>query len=175
MRGARSLAPRFLTLISLMGAGVVYSGMGPDFRVLVKAGQKKAQAYFLTYRVGRIDGWHMHSRPPTPRPPPHRALLKEDIPVLELVREIATVMQEFTQSGGVRPFGVSLLVAGWVSSGEGRWRTSQPYALLAASSPAGLTTTARRCTRWTRRARTLAGVHRPLARTPATPRPSSSG
>lgn len=29
-----------------------------------------------------------------------------------LVREVANVMQEFTQSGGVRPFGVSLLIAG---------------------------------------------------------------
>ena len=32
--------------------------------------------------------------------------------MLELTREIATVMQEFTQSGGVRPFGVSLLIGG---------------------------------------------------------------
>lgn len=29
-----------------------------------------------------------------------------------MVRELAGTMQEFTQSGGVRPFGVSLLVAG---------------------------------------------------------------
>lgn len=66
--------------------GVVYSGMGPDFRVLVRAGQKKAQEYALMYG--------------------------ESIPVLQLTREIAAVMQEFTQSGGVRPFGVSLLIAG---------------------------------------------------------------
>ncbi len=66
--------------------GVVYSGMGPDFRVLVRKGQKKAAAYALAYG--------------------------ETIPVLQLVRDIAAVMQEFTQSGGVRPFGVSLLVAG---------------------------------------------------------------
>lgn len=38
---------------------------------------------------------------------------QEPIPVLELVRGVARTMQEFTQSGGVRPFGVSLLVAGW--------------------------------------------------------------
>lgn len=41
--------------------------------------------------------------------------LQENIPVLQLTREIAAIMQEFTQSGGVRPFGVSLLVAGYVS------------------------------------------------------------
>lgn len=37
--------------------------------------------------------------------------------MLQLVREVAAVMQEFTQSGGVRPFGVSLLLAGF--DGEG--------------------------------------------------------
>lgn len=68
-------------------AGMVYSGMGPDFRVLVKRGQKSAQTYRLTYG--------------------------EPIPVVELVRSVARIMQEFTQSGGVRPFGVSLLVCGY--------------------------------------------------------------
>mmetsp|Transcript_112811 Transcript_112811/g.313606 ORF Transcript_112811/g.313606 Transcript_112811/m.313606 type:complete len:236 (+) Transcript_112811:212-919(+) len=66
--------------------GVIYSGMGPDFRVLVRKAQKKAQAYYRMY--------------------------KEDIPVLQITREIAAIMQEFTQSGGVRPFGISLLIAG---------------------------------------------------------------
>jgi 20S proteasome subunit alpha 2 len=32
--------------------------------------------------------------------------------VLQLVRELAAVMQEYTQSGGVRPFGISLLIGG---------------------------------------------------------------
>eukprot|EP01120_Amphizonella_sp_Union-15-10_P000215 TRINITY_DN10249_c0_g1_i1.p1 TRINITY_DN10249_c0_g1~~TRINITY_DN10249_c0_g1_i1.p1 ORF type:complete len:236 (-),score=59.88 TRINITY_DN10249_c0_g1_i1:18-725(-) len=66
--------------------GLVYSGMGPDFRVLIRKGRKKAQEYFRYY--------------------------KETIPVTQFVREMAFIMQEFTQSGGVRPFGVSLLVAG---------------------------------------------------------------
>ncbi|KAJ6294466.1 hypothetical protein OIU76_022524 [Salix suchowensis] len=43
--------------------------------------------------------------------------LLEPIPVTQLVRETAAVMQEFTQSGGVRPFGVSLLVAGFDDKG----------------------------------------------------------
>ncbi|KAE8671781.1 Proteasome subunit alpha type-2 [Hibiscus syriacus] len=71
--------------------GVVYSGMGPDFRVLVRKSRKQAEQY-------------------------HR-LYKEPIPVTQLVRETAAVMQEFTQSGGVRPFGVSLLVAGCDDNG----------------------------------------------------------
>eukprot|EP01098_Paradermamoeba_levis_P011123 TRINITY_DN4729_c0_g1_i1.p1 TRINITY_DN4729_c0_g1~~TRINITY_DN4729_c0_g1_i1.p1 ORF type:complete len:264 (-),score=105.26 TRINITY_DN4729_c0_g1_i1:43-750(-) len=69
--------------------GVVYSGIVADSRVLVDKGRKIAQTYFRTYH--------------------------DPIPVLQLVRELASVMQEFTQSGGVRPFGVSLLVAGFDS------------------------------------------------------------
>merc|ERR1711934_241518 len=72
-------------------AGVVYSGLAPDFRVLVKKGRKAAQAYYKTY--------------------------KEHIPVSQIVRELASIMQEFTQSGGVRPFGVSLRVAGYDEKG----------------------------------------------------------
>ncbi|KAK6182176.1 hypothetical protein SNE40_009916 [Patella caerulea] len=67
--------------------GMVYSGMGPDYRVLLTRARKLAQTYYLTYQ--------------------------EQIPTAQLVQRVATVMQEFTQSGGVRPFGVSLLVAGW--------------------------------------------------------------
>ncbi|KAJ1654098.1 Proteasome subunit alpha type-2 [Dispira simplex] len=71
--------------------GMVYSGMGPDARVLVNKARKNAQAY--------------------------RRVYMEDPPVAILVRQIAGVMQEFTQSGGVRPFGVSLLVAGYDDKG----------------------------------------------------------
>ena len=67
--------------------GMVYSGMGPDKRVLLDKGRKLAQQYFMTYR--------------------------EHMPTRMLVRELANVMQEYTQRGGVRPFGVSLLVAGF--------------------------------------------------------------
>jgi 20S proteasome subunit alpha 2 len=38
-------------------------------------------------------------------------------PISQLVKGTASVMQEYTQSGGVRPFGVSLLVAG--ADGDG--------------------------------------------------------
>ena len=78
-------------LILTDNIAIVYSGMGPDFRVLVRKGRKAAQQYFRVYR--------------------------ERIPVSMLVRELATVMQEFTQQGGVRPFGVSLLLAGFDHNG----------------------------------------------------------
>lgn len=71
--------------------GVVYSGMGPDARLLVGKSRQQAEKYRKTYHEG--------------------------IPVNQLVREIASVMQEYTQSGGVRPFGVSLLVAGYDEHG----------------------------------------------------------
>ncbi|KAG5437509.1 hypothetical protein PCANB_000937 [Pneumocystis canis] len=68
--------------------GMVYSGIGPDFRVLVDKARKIAHTnYKLIY----------HEYPPT----------------RILVQELAKVIQEATQSGGIRPFGVSILVAGW--------------------------------------------------------------
>merc|ERR1711920_432486 len=62
-----------------------------DYRVLLSRGRKQAQQYFTTYR--------------------------ELIPVSQIVREQAAVMQEFTQSGGVRPFGISLMIAGFDDAG----------------------------------------------------------
>ncbi|KAJ3626914.1 hypothetical protein Zmor_004152 [Zophobas morio] len=71
--------------------GVVYSGLGADSRILVKKAQKIAQVYYNIY--------------------------KEQMPTLQNVLEVASVMQEFTQSGGVRPYGVSLLMAGYDHQG----------------------------------------------------------
>uniref|UniRef100_A0A2K6UTS4 Proteasome subunit alpha type n=1 Tax=Saimiri boliviensis boliviensis TaxID=39432 RepID=A0A2K6UTS4_SAIBB len=81
--------------------GLVYSGMGPDYRVLVHRAQKLAQQYYLVYQ--------------------------EPIPTAQLLQRVASVMQEYTQSGGVHPFGVSLLICDW---NEGR-----PY--LFQSDPSG--------------------------------------
>ncbi|XP_037090228.1 proteasome subunit alpha type-2-like [Pollicipes pollicipes] len=67
--------------------GMIYSGMGPDYRVLVKRARRVAQQYQLMYGC--------------------------EIPTGQLVQRLAAVMQEYTQSGGVRPFGVSLLICGW--------------------------------------------------------------
>lgn len=66
---------------------MVYSGMGPDYRLLVRKARKIAQKY--------------------------KSMYDEPIPTSQLVQRVAYIMQEYTQSGGVRPFGVSLLIAGW--------------------------------------------------------------
>lgn len=67
--------------------GAVYAGMGPDYRVLIDKSRKVAHTNY-------------------------KRIYNEYPPTKILVSEIAQVMQEATQSGGVRPFGVSLLVAG---------------------------------------------------------------
>jgi len=53
--------------------GIVYSGMGPDFRVLITKARKTAQAYWMKYG--------------------------EYPPTKVLTQEIANVMQQATQSG----------------------------------------------------------------------------
>lgn len=66
--------------------GFCYAGVGPDYRVLVRRSRKSSQAYLRMY--GEVQ------------------------PVSQLVKRTANVMQEYTQRGGVRPFGISLLVGG---------------------------------------------------------------
>ncbi len=68
--------------------GMLYSGMGPDFRVLVDRARKLAHTNY-------------------------KRIYNEYPPVKIMVQEIAKVMQELTQLGGIRPFGVSLLVGGY--------------------------------------------------------------
>jgi 20S proteasome subunit alpha 2 len=67
---------------------MVYSGMGPDYRVLVDRARKVS---------------HTH----------YKRIYNEYPPTRILVQDVARVVQEATQSGGVRPYGVSLLIAGW--------------------------------------------------------------
>lgn len=67
--------------------GAVYSGVITDYRVLLKSLRKQAMKYKLRLGV--------------------------EMPTREVVKCAAGIMQEYTQSGGVRPFGVSLLIIGW--------------------------------------------------------------
>ncbi|KAM3143551.1 hypothetical protein pb186bvf_004313 [Paramecium bursaria] len=71
--------------------GATYAGLGPDFRILSQAARKIVQKYHMQY--------------------------EEQMYVSTLSRETAALIQESTQSGGVRPFGVSILVAGYDEEG----------------------------------------------------------
>ena len=62
--------------------------MGPDYRVLVDRARKVSHTNY-------------------------KRIYNEYPPTRILVQDVARVMQEATQSGGVRPYGVSLLIAGW--------------------------------------------------------------
>jgi 20S proteasome subunit alpha 2 len=68
--------------------GMVYAGMGPDYRVLVDKARKVSHTGY-------------------------KRVYNEYPPTRILVQDVARVVQEATQSGGVRPYGVSLLIAGW--------------------------------------------------------------
>lgn len=82
--------PSSLSKISLItpDIGMVYAGMGPDYRVLVDRARKASHSGY-------------------------KRIYNEYPPTRILVQDVARVMQEATQSGGVRPYGVSLLIAGW--------------------------------------------------------------
>lgn len=82
--------PSSLSKISLVtpDIGMVYSGMGPDYRILVDKARKVSHTGY-------------------------KRIYNEYPPTRILVQDVARVMQEATQSGGVRPYGVSLLIAGW--------------------------------------------------------------
>lgn len=98
--------PSSLSKISLItpNIGMVYSGMGPDYRVLVDRARKVSHTGY-------------------------KRIYNEYPPTRILVQDVARVMQEATQSGGVRPYGVSLLVAGWdegiLPEGEGEEETKK--------------------------------------------------
>lgn len=73
--------------------GCTYAGLGPDFKVLLKKARKDFQTYKLTF-------------------------MDDYMPLHSIARETANLMQEYTQSGGVRPFGVCLFLAGCDRNGN---------------------------------------------------------
>jgi len=77
--------------------GSTASGILSDARVLVERAQLKAQQHRITY--------------------------DSEIDVLSIVKDICDLKQICTQSGGLRPFGVSILVAGVDNSGPKLYET----------------------------------------------------
>lgn len=67
--------------------GATYAGIGPDFKVLAKKSRKDFQSYKLEFK-------------------------DEIMPIHSIAKDCAFLMQEYTQMGGVRPFGISTFYAG---------------------------------------------------------------
>ena len=85
--------------------GCATSGLVADARVLVDRARIEAQINKITYA--------------------------ENIPVEVLVKRICDFMQNYTQYGGVRPFGTALLVAGVDETGAHLFETDPSGALMA--------------------------------------------
>ena len=79
------------------------AGIISDARVLVDRSQLKAQQHYVTYD-SKID-------------------------ILSIVKEISDLKQVCTQSAGLRPFGVSLLVGGVEEDGTVKLFLTEPYGL----------------------------------------------
>ncbi len=83
--------------------GVTASGIISDARVLVDRAQLRAQQHAVTYD-SKID-------------------------LLSIVKEICDLKQVCTQSAGLRPFGVSLIVGGVEEDGSVKLFLTEPYGL----------------------------------------------
>lgn len=79
------------------------SGIISDARVLIDRAQLKAQQHSVTYD-SKID-------------------------ILSIVKDIADLKQVCTQSAGLRPFGVSLLIAGVEEDNSAKLYLTEPYGI----------------------------------------------
>jgi 20S proteasome subunit alpha 3 len=76
------------------------AGMTADANILINYARQAAQQYLLTYN--------------------------SDIPCEQLVRRLCDLKQGYTQHGGLRPFGVSFIYAGWDNKRQFQLYQSNP-------------------------------------------------
>jgi len=80
--------------VELLGVskGLTFSGLSTDFKALLLKGRKEYHKFYSKFKTA--------------------------ITTRRMAEELGSVMQEATHSGGVRPFGVSLLVGGYDDDGS---------------------------------------------------------
>ncbi len=83
---------------------MAYSGLTADGRILANKSRVECQSYKLNY--------------------------DDDPPVQYVAKHIAETKQKYTQKGGVRPFGISCLVAGFDSEGKPHLYYTDPSGLF---------------------------------------------
>merc|ERR1712159_857851 len=79
---------------------LAFAGLTADARVLINKARMEAQSYSLT--------------------------LEDRVSVEYITKHIASVQQRYTQSGGYRPFGISMLICGHYSDGTPRLFQTDP-------------------------------------------------
>lgn len=98
--------PRSFKKISLVDHHIcsAYSGLNADGRVLITKAVLEAQSYRLTY---------------------------DEVPSINFIsKQISSIMQKYTQKGGARPFGVSIMVAGLDGNDEPQLHQIDPSGMV---------------------------------------------